>query len=247
MNKFLLCVVLLFCMPLIIYPQTINQNSGYEYPIKPGTAEWKSIESRYKLVEACQIPNEILRKLSTKQLLATCLNYPFLPEIFAYDNMQEGFDNVSASFNGWQELLKRSDNINVLIDKYTNCNPNLVKNYSSDYDIGKFRMNILFVELILAQDAILIKSNDQLIVSLLRESIKKYDQKLALGNSYDILSFTSGAYLTGNIINKIDTSVTLKSIQESSVDSFIKTSKLSNIEDLDYIYYKGKQILTNKN
>ena len=45
----------------------------YDYPIKPGTEEWKGFTSTQEMIEVCQIPESILKNMSTSDLLDVCL------------------------------------------------------------------------------------------------------------------------------------------------------------------------------
>ena len=40
--------------------------TGYRYPVRPGTAEWASLENHQDKVDACQIPEDILSSMSTE-------------------------------------------------------------------------------------------------------------------------------------------------------------------------------------
>ena len=77
----------------------------YEFPIKPGTPEWGKIKTITERVKALQIPDAVLSSISTDGLLETCLEFPFLVDIFFYDNYQRGFEELKAEFNGFREFL----------------------------------------------------------------------------------------------------------------------------------------------
>ena len=98
---------------------TSGQNTtAYDYPIKPGTSEWSQFDDHAEMVDACQIPEDVLKTMSTDALIETVLNYPLLDDIYAYDTFQEGFDAVSEHFNGLLELLNRGDAGSELLAKY---------------------------------------------------------------------------------------------------------------------------------
>ena len=87
------------------YERTINKKLGL--PHKPGTEAWQALSTHEDMLKACQIPAEILKTVSTEELIELCLAYPLLGDIFAYNGIQEGISKVSARFNGLQELFKR--------------------------------------------------------------------------------------------------------------------------------------------
>lgn len=107
-----------FCISLLILSMVLfscsnghhnPKTDAYNFPVKPGTAQWKAFSSHIDMVEACQIPDSILHNMSTAGLVETVLNYPLSIDMHAYDNLQIGFDAVSAQFNGIPELLRRVD------------------------------------------------------------------------------------------------------------------------------------------
>ena len=53
-------------------------NEPYVYPILPGTKEWESFKSKSEMMDACQIPSEIVVAMSTKALTLSVINHPLL-------------------------------------------------------------------------------------------------------------------------------------------------------------------------
>jgi len=128
----------------------------YEFPIKPDTEEWWRFETVEKRVEALQIPDEVLAKISTEGLLETCLEYPFLLSILSGDNCQDGFEGLMTQFNGFRELFKRDNLANVLLKKYEYFGieiPNV--QLKKDLERGLFSYRHFVLEYMLAQDIVL--------------------------------------------------------------------------------------------
>ena len=46
------------------------------------------------MVQVCQVPEEILQQLTTPALLETCLSYPLLLDMFAFDDLKKGFEQT---------------------------------------------------------------------------------------------------------------------------------------------------------
>lgn len=82
--------------------------------------EWKALEGEEEMLAVCQIPDKLLKKLSTYELLKLTEEYPMLGDIYAANTMEEGFRNVVDSFNGLRELLSREDCLEVVCDEYDN-------------------------------------------------------------------------------------------------------------------------------
>ena len=117
----LLSAMVILGVWLISQDRTID--TPYQYPIMPGSAEWAQLESRTEMVKRCQIPQNILRRLSTDALLQTILDYPLLFEMrILYWNNNEsdkelGFRHIADTFNGLQEFMRRDDALQTL-NKY---------------------------------------------------------------------------------------------------------------------------------
>ncbi len=123
---------------------------AYDYPIKPGTEAWKKLSSNAEKTKVCQIPEGILKQLTTEDLLAVCLAYPLLNDMYAFNNMEEGIDKLFSDFNGIRELAQRQDAINKFIEEYKKQINNVAAlsgNYS-DYAKGEYIVRISNVELL---------------------------------------------------------------------------------------------------
>lgn len=99
-------IILLTIMVFNAHAQ--NKELPYEFPVKPGTPEWKfsSPEIMYK---TCEIPKDELSTIGTRALVITCINYPLFGLMNAFNSPQAGFEAVKQKFNGLNELLGRKD------------------------------------------------------------------------------------------------------------------------------------------
>jgi len=91
---------LLFSFLIILSFATYSQERPlWEYPIKPKTEEWKKLESNKAKVEACQVPEQILRDISTNDLMTLCLQYPLLYDVFAFNEINDGLRKLFSDFH----------------------------------------------------------------------------------------------------------------------------------------------------
>jgi hypothetical protein len=56
-RRLIVVVIIIFSFISI---QAQRGSGVYEYPIKPGTLEWKALTSHYQMQKVCQIPEAIL-------------------------------------------------------------------------------------------------------------------------------------------------------------------------------------------
>ena len=109
----------LVCAQLLPAQEPYTVTRPYDFPVKPGTEAWAAAGGH--TVEACQIPNELVKKMSTEALLQTCLAYPFgSPVFFDSDTspdsaLKRQFFN---QFNGFKELAARKDVGVCVLDYY---------------------------------------------------------------------------------------------------------------------------------
>lgn len=184
-----------------IIPYYAQQRTGaYEYPIKPGSNQWKAFTTHIDMVNSCQIPNTILQGMSTIDLVETCLDYPLYGDMYAYNLLQNGFEVVTANFNGLQELLKRKDASTILLERYKEMNPEAFDQNWSLLKKGEYAAKFYFIEILIAQEAIL--SNLQTIQrkTLLKECIRKAQKKEKYPEVYGMLSFGNIGLIAGRIM-----------------------------------------------
>lgn len=86
----------------------------YEYPVVPGTDEWKALDNNIDKLRVCLIPEEILSRMTTEALLESVLTYPMLVNMLIWQTPQQGYEHILRNFNGLQELTEREDFDEVL-------------------------------------------------------------------------------------------------------------------------------------
>jgi hypothetical protein len=93
-------------------------SDAFKYPIKPGTEAWIALGSREPRAQACMIPNEILKTISTGGLFESLLSYPFILDYGAWDEFQLGFEKLKNENKGFAELYSREDLNQVIYNWY---------------------------------------------------------------------------------------------------------------------------------
>ncbi len=222
--------VILFTMlfyPIFIFGQV------WDYPIKPGMEEWKNFKSHQEMANACQIPDDLLSKIPTEELAEICLNYPLFFTMKAFNNLQEGFDQVSTEFNGFQELFKRADSGTILLEIYKNSDPENIQTKKDLVSRGLYEQRIFFIEFILSSKAVIDKLSAFEKKTLLSETVLKTDKKTNAGFSTfnkQITSLVAVRVLENeSVINKI------KNSDSEKYKMFSKTILLADKNMIDEI------------
>ncbi len=212
----------------------------YEYPIKPGTAEWASLKNGSEMLEVCQLPDSILYSISTYGLFISCLEFPIFNQINAYKSLQEGMDYFMENFNGMSELKKRKNDGEKTSELYKlmviSCYDTIPPNKSAL--LGAYTFKFTHIEMLMAQPGILSSMNNAIIRDLFKEALIKYQQKKTHQNLYGIYGLKTTSFLMLHIMKKMNYDPILNEItQNNELRYFSETVDLQgHFELLDIIY-----------
>lgn len=65
--------LLIAALLLITGDNLFSQEATWDFPVKPGTEKWKSFTTSYEMIDACQVPADVLAAISTDKLIEACL------------------------------------------------------------------------------------------------------------------------------------------------------------------------------
>lgn len=199
---------------------------AYDYPIKPGTEEWKAIDSQFVKDSLCQIPDDIINRLTTEELLDVCLEYPMLGDILAFNNVQDGVEGVKNNFNGIYELLLRTNCSQVLIDRYVSIFPNDFQESWSLVKKGEYSFKIMVLELLIAQPEVISQLNVELKKTLISNLIKKKVDK----SNPEIYGRTSHMTVYFTISKILISDAVYYKLTEDYMDDVVKLSTSGNLK-----------------
>lgn len=94
-----------------------NDNTPYAYPVTPGSSEWGNFTPQ-QMHDACQIPEDKLKGMTTEALLETVLDYPLILDYMAFNTLEDACNAMSEEFNGFNELFSREDVTSAILDRY---------------------------------------------------------------------------------------------------------------------------------
>lgn len=107
-------------------------NGEVKYAVNIFSDEWDSVKTKDDVVEISQIPETLVKNLSTKELLKLVVESPLVSDIYIYGNSLESLMSVADEFNGLRELLQREDCLEVVTEAYKNIE--IVKPYRPDLE-----------------------------------------------------------------------------------------------------------------
>lgn len=146
----------------------------YKFPIDTSDKkEWSNLESHDEMLDVCEIPDTILKDMSTDELINIVLDYPLLIDILAYDSWNDGLEALSQDFNGIRELLNREDGAEKLLNAY--CKSEITDS-ESQTDLDEV-LTIEFMEAALSQEEIIEQFDEKQLDQLSDEAEEKYTKK----------------------------------------------------------------------
>ncbi|MFP4449288.1 MAG: hypothetical protein ACLFPH_11185 [Bacteroidales bacterium] len=175
-------IILLGFISFSLFCFSQNKDKIWDFPVKPGTDAWASLTSTQEMIDTCQIPVEILSKLTTAELAELCLNYPLLGDMLVTNDFQKGFEAMSSFFNGFQELKKRNDAGVTLLKLYTDFNL-----HSLQEKKGKEITNVFLdmcIDVIMAQPVFLQQFNKEQEDELMEASLNRLKRRQQIGDSH---------------------------------------------------------------
>jgi len=216
----------------------------YNFPIKPGSNEWKKLQTHDEMLKVCQIPDTVLSKISTKDLLETCLKYPLLMDYVFYNDTKFGFQTMCDGFNGFIELMKRNDAGKYLVEKYRGMITECILNDTIPSYQGHDSFRSSAIELILANDQILGNLNVSDKTLLIKDAMKGYEMKMRHKDIYGGFGQMTNVFLTTKILNTMDNK-DWDLFKKNNIKAMLFSEKMmiSGTETLDSIVLELNKII----
>ncbi len=213
---------------------------SWNYPVLPGSEQWKAFKSNKEMVEACQIPQNIMTSLSTEELLVLCLKYPLLMDIGAFNFFADGYAAWETNFNGIREFYKRSNAHAVIYNYYQQINPKNATMYSSVFFV--FRISV--VEYILSAPIVISKYTEKQRKEVAAELFSKLDIKKSQNGDFPP-NYLNSTYRALIRIIKCDTDGKLSESDTKLADSFTGIGPapeniLKQVEEIIKNYFSQK-------
>ena len=171
---------------------------AWNYPVRPGMPEWRQFTTGQQMWEACQIPQNILEKLSTEELAEICMDFPLFLDFIYSNDERWGISFTIENFNGLKELGKRKDGARELVNIYktypvlTQVQDETSKDYHKPYKLP-------FLELLLSDNTFIKQMDDKIYAELEKLVLEKYVGKLENSHVYSLYNINK-TFLLGAVV-----------------------------------------------
>jgi len=213
----------------------------FSYETVLNSSAWQSYTSTRERINACQLPDSVLKNASTADLVAYCASMPMNAICYAYDNPMEGARWVMQNFNGFKELQRRKDAAAAILDFYEGVD--FTKTEQTPYPItlrdSRNRCfgftNISFMELAMASDAIPALYEKANVARLESVAIKKYEEKISNSVVFGTVALSSSLLIEARI--KLN-SKSLDYSDEKKIHEFYESGgKNCNIQEISQVIF----------
>lgn len=198
MRKKILILLVWQATALLATAQKLTDNK-YVFPVTPGSAAWRAFTTHKQMEEATQIPQNKLTGLTTKALLETCLDYPLLIDMMAFNTPQKGVETVIHKFNGLQELIKRNDVATHLANVYQQLITTDINKLSTLSDKGKLSFQLSFIEILFGQKPVLGKVDKSTISNLKTHITRALAYKTSHSDVFSPVTNSYTLFFAGNL------------------------------------------------
>jgi len=178
----------------------------WDYPVKPGSEEWKKLKNLEEKVSVCQIPVNVLSSSSIEDLTDICLQYPLLYNLFAFNNMNDGIDVLFAEFNGIRELYKRKHVSKELLKRYQEKIGNLsfLDGTSSGAEKGIFIISISALEVLLSRYQSHNEETKDEYEEIVKNLVDGYKKKVIYAEKFKGFGFQTNLFSRAHVISIIN-------------------------------------------
>jgi hypothetical protein len=237
-NKYLYLKKLVFIAVISLYlPFQTNLpaqvSKVWDYPVHSGTAEWKNLKTYKEKLNALNVPDSLLLRMSTKDLVITCLDYPYWILVTSRNNNQSGYNYIRSVFNGFRELESRVNACNELLTRYQKMNPAEITSIKTIAEQGKFSYQFVFIEILLSNYPILKNSSDDDKILALKTSLSFYEKKFKEPSKYSSYSISTTCLVLARILELSNSNEYVMLVNQHP--ELIEFVELANIPPIDLL------------
>lgn len=220
--------------PVFVQADDKNITTAYQFSLTPEDKGWEKLSTTEEMVKAYQIPEDILKSMTTEAIVETIIDNPFLIQYMAYDTTEDALDMHFEVFNVYNELYSRDDVLQVLNEVYEN--ESVVTN-AKTASTKFFRLTNL--ELLISTELYLNDQTNFLTANLGKNTNKTMQiHQEKSGERYDAgiySDYSDGfTWFEENLKNKNSHSDLAKIAERSSTSTYVKTPKGTKVSAIIY-------------
>ena len=249
MNKYIILLLVSICFicgckKKTTEPCEVLVNGVYQFPTLP---QDHSNMTREEIDEFFNLPADICSCITTKGLIETCLNFPYIGLIIAGSNPQSGYDLlVKPYFRGIPELETRADRGTFLLQKFLTIDPLGYDTTWQPLELGRFLFKLDYIKIFMGQYVNLeVLTHDEKI-ALMEKAIVVYEKERSDTKHHGIFELECTTSLMGRLMFQNGYSAMVDAYnsdeQFGELLAFIQGQHIS-IYTVEFVYNLSKEYL----
>ena len=149
---------------------------SWDYPVKPGMAEWNQLKTEEERIAVLQVPESVLATLSPDEIVGLSITLPSFGHFVYWNTPQESFSVMLSRYNILRYLLSQNNVGGSLIAAYKDTNLSGFKTlpYSNEF----WSLKLYYIELLLSQKEFLQFLTPEAKLELISEAKSKFEEKI---------------------------------------------------------------------
>lgn len=86
-----------------------KEGKRFEYSITTADEGWKEFQTKSEMVEALRIPEDVLKSLTTQELIELVYSYPLIVDLHLYNSVDDALNAFELNCDAYRELITRND------------------------------------------------------------------------------------------------------------------------------------------
>jgi len=224
--------LVMFCFHVCVI--NAQQKATWDYPLKPGMDEWNQLKTEEERIAAVQVPEDILKHLSSEELVQLVITFPLFGDYGAFSTPQnDGFYIMRERFNVFGHLLTRKDAGKHLIAVYKDAGMKGFNTLPYSNKFWTFKMD--YIELVLTQRNIMLSLTSAEKLDLLIESMKKFSEKINDDAFSSLPGLEPSIRIMASILDLEEYQEFTASRNREKLTCFIQTGVLNDVSLIDEI------------
>lgn len=230
----------MFCLVACVANAQTATKLIWDFPVRPGTEEWKNLKTEKERIDAVQVPEAVLEKATAEELVLLTVSFPLFGYYSAFNTPQDGFNIMFSRFNVIRAICSKRENVGKhLISTYKDAGMDGFEKTPVSNEFWTLRL--YYVELLLSQEAIISTMTPADKCELLMETKKKLAQK---SNSEAFNSYP-GMSSTAFIMLRVLYSEKMLDLEKTGKKELLKTGSSGSFELMEEISSAADNFIKN--
>jgi hypothetical protein len=225
-------LIFILLLPLTVISQ--NNKSIWESAARPGTEKWNKLITEKDRINALQIPDFELEKLSAEEATISILNFPLFGYYSAFNTPQEGINIMFSKFNIFRRLCAKDSVGYLLISRYDDAGMGGWKKNENQLDGDFWTLKLNYIEYLIAQSEVLNNLDKEMRKHVVKAAKEKLNEKFNHSSFNSMSGISSTLFLIGRILDS-DKKLPERLKENKNIQIFIESGTFLNIDNMDLV------------